>query len=272
MSNELEKYILENLDQLDRKKPDAAVLDRVLQEMRSDRNGRVKGKVIPIRLVKWAAACLLVLAIGMVVWNIKRQAQQPGVDPVIGNNAAVADRNNADIALRQNPELAGRNNPDLADRHNAAVADEPPPVPKRPLTPKVAGKQAVLFADLHTMQSAASRINAIQTVSRYKKADKDVVDALERILNNDPNSNVRLATLDILARFYRKTYVRKRLAASLKRQQDPVVQIELISLLIRMRESGILSELEKMANDENTNRAVKDISYSGILQLSSNTN
>src|ERR1700754_2353921 len=258
MSNELEKYILENRDQLDREKPDASVLSRILEEMEPNRNARVKGKnagvkgkVISFRLLKWAVACLLVLAIGMVVWNLqRRQIQQPGVDPAI--------RNHADVAVEHH---------DKAVEH-PAVADKAPPVPKRALTRKATVKQAALFAELHNMQSAASRINAIQAVSRLRNPDNEVVDALERILNNDPNANVRLATLDLLAQFYRKPYVRKRLAASLKRQQDPIVQIDLISLLIRMRESSILSELEKMANDENTNKAVKDISYSGMLQLS----
>jgi hypothetical protein len=241
---------------LDREKPDASVLDRILQEMKSNRNARVKGRVISFRLVKWAAACLLVLAIGMVVWILKER--RPAT--------AIAKTNTPEKRQLQQPGV------DSAARNNADVADEHPPVPKRALTRKVTGKRAALFADLHNMQSAASRINAVGALSRLKNANNDVVDALERILNNDPNSNVRLATLDVLARFYSKPYVRKKLAASLKRQRDPVVQIDLISLLIRMREASILAELQSMVNDENTNIAVKDLSYSGMLQLSPNIN
>ena len=83
----------------------------------------------------------------------------------------------------------------------------------------------------------------------------------------DPNSNVRLAALDGLSRFYRDNYTRKKLLASLKKQNDPLVQIALIGLLTRMRESGIVAELEKMVEDQATEKTVKDCAYSSILQL-----
>jgi len=57
------------------------------------------------------------------------------------------------------------------------------------------------------------------------------------------------------------------LLASLKKQSDPLVQIALIGLLTRMRESGILTELEKMVQDPATEKTVKDCAYSSILQL-----
>ena len=130
----------------------------------------------------------------------------------------------------------------------------------------MSGKQ-VMFAALNNMESPASRINATLEAYKLKNTGNDVVNALVETLNTDPNA--RLAALDGLTRFYRESYVRKELIASLKKQQDPVVQITMINLLIRMRESGILAELEKMVNDENTQKAVKDCAYSGILQLRS---
>jgi hypothetical protein len=102
-----------------------------------------------------------------------------------------------------------------------------------------------------------------------KNAGNDIVDALTETLNNDPSANVRLAALDGLTRFYRNGYVRKKLIASLKKQQDPLVQIALINLLTQMRELGILTELDKIVNNENTDKAVKDCAYSGIIQLHS---
>ena len=86
-------------------------------------------------------------------------------------------------------------------------------------------------------------------------------------MNNDPNTNVRLAALDGLAKFYRDDYVKKQLIRSLKKQRDPMVQISLIGLLTRMKESAILSQLEGMAKDDNNIDAVKQTAYSGILEL-----
>ena len=253
MSNELEKYIQENMDELDVEKPDPAVLGRILEAMETNRKDKVVGSVIPLRLLKWAVACLLVIAGSMAAWRFKerrlaievvkvnapqrRQLQQPGGNPAV-------------------QVIAG-------------IASEHMVVRKKAFAHKAKAKRSVLFAALCDMHSAAGRINAIKVVSMLKNTNNDVVDSLEQILNNDPNSNVRLASLDVLAQFYKNPYVRKKLTAALKMQRDPVVQIDLISLLIRMRELGVLSELEEMVNDAKITVEVRDISYSGILQLRS---
>ncbi len=128
-------------------------------------------------------------------------------------------------------------------------------------------KKGVMFAGLHNMESPASRITAASAAEQLQNQGNDIVDALVQTLNNDPNDNVRLAALDGLARFYRENYVRRQLIASLGMQQDPVVQIAMIHLLTRMRESGILEDLGRMVNDENIQKAVKDCAYSSILEL-----
>jgi hypothetical protein len=249
MSNELENYIRSNLDGLDRKKPDAAVLGRILEEMKSKRNDR--GVVIPFRWLKWAAACLLVVTCGIVWWYTKKQP----------SGTEVTKTNMPEKRLSQQPEMDSvRRTPvDIADKHIA--------LRKKDLARKVKTEQAVSFAGLYNSQSAASRINAVASVSRLENNGNDVVDALVQILNNDPNTNVRLAALDGLTRFYKRAYVRKKLVASLKKQQDPFVQINLIELLTWKRELSILPDLERIANDENTNKAVMDVAWYGILEL-----
>jgi hypothetical protein len=46
------------------------------------------------------------------------------------------------------------------------------------------------------------------------------------------------------------------------------VQIALIQLLVKMKETGVINQLEKMTKDASTMKAVKDEAYSGILKLS----
>ena len=250
MGTELENYIRNNLNELDREKPDAAVLGRILKEMKEKKNEGVGGIVIPFRVLKWAAACLLITACGIAWWYFKKQPA-------------------AEVTLTNIPEKQSVPQP-VADSLKPAqvdVADKNIAVHKKIFVNKVKAAQTVSFAGLYNMQSAADRINAVASTSRLKNIDKDVVDALVQILNNDPNTNVRLAALDGLTRFNREVYVRKKLVASLKKQHDPVVQINLIALLTRIRELSILSDLEKMVNDENTNKDVKDYAWSGIMQL-----
>lgn len=251
MSNELENYIRSNLDELDRKKPDATVLSRILEEMKSKRNTGKAGILVSFRFLKWTAACLLVTGCSIALWYFTRQPQA------------------ANVATTNIPEKRPLppSKTDPMERVPVDVVNERISTREKRVVCKVKKEKTVLLAGLYNMQSAASRISAIASASRMKNNGNDVVDALVRTLNNDPNANVRLAALDGLIRFHSETYVRRELAASLNKQQDPLVQINLIDLLTWMGELSILSDLERIANDENANKAVKDIAWSGILQL-----
>jgi len=116
--------------------------------------------------------------------------------------------------------------------------------------------------------SASQRIQGVNVAMTISQADDDVVTALVRTLNKDPNTNVRLAALDALGKFYKEPTVRKALARALENQTDPVVQIALIQLLVRMKEKGVVNDLKRIIDDEETIKPVKDEAYTGILKLS----
>jgi HEAT repeat protein len=130
-------------------------------------------------------------------------------------------------------------------------------------------QKQVLFARLNDMESTSQRLKAAAAFDQITNTDHDIVDALVKTMNTDPSTNVRLAALDALGKFSKETYVKKKLLTSLGKQTDPMVQISLIELLTRMRESSILNELDKLVNDGNTMDAVKDRAYSSIFKLRS---
>lgn len=112
-------------------------------------------------------------------------------------------------------------------------------------------------------------VNVALEISEKKNSlDDDVVDALVKALNEDKNSNVRLAALEALGKFHQEPAVRKALIASLSKQTDAIVQIALIQLMVKMKEKGVLKDLQKIIEDENSITPVKDEAHSGILKLS----
>jgi len=239
MKRELEKYIQNNLDELDRTKPDPAVLNRILQQMKPAEKPIPRGILISFRTIRWAAACLVAVACGLILWQSQKQTA-----PAIVVKKTVAPLQevkhpNIDTIIYRGMDAAEQ---DLAARKSA-------------------------LARVSTIASAADRINAVSAAAALTNTRNEVVNGLVEVLDKDPNTNVRLAALDALARFYRDDYTRKKLLVSLKKQTDPLVQIALIGLLTRMRESGILTELEKMVQDPGTEKTVKDCAYSSILQL-----
>lgn len=125
-----------------------------------------------------------------------------------------------------------------------------------------------MLAMIGNDQSASQRIQGVNVSLSFARADDAIVDALVKTMNEDPNSNVRLAALEALSRFINEKKVRQEIVKSLGKQKDPIVQIQLIQLLVKIKEKGIVDDLQKIVDDEGTMHAVKDEAYSAIMKLS----
>lgn len=117
-------------------------------------------------------------------------------------------------------------------------------------------------------QSASQRMRAVNVAMDIQKADDDIIQALSITMTKDPNTNVRLAALDALSRFSNEPSVRNLLVNSLAVQDDPMVQISLIQLLVKMKEKRVVKDLENIIENEENIQAVRDEAYTGILELS----
>jgi anti-sigma factor RsiW len=125
----------------------------------------------------------------------------------------------------------------------------------------------LVMSRLGDEQSASQRILGVQAAYAVEETDTEIVDALIKVMNEDPNSNVRLAAIDALGKFSADQKVRSALISSLSVQTDPVVQIALIQLMVQMKEKNAVKSLERIIEDDKTLPAVKDEAYSGIFKL-----
>jgi len=127
----------------------------------------------------------------------------------------------------------------------------------------------MMMAMLDNQQSASQRVlGATVAYNDIEKADDEIVQALIEAMNDDENTNVRIAALEALGKFHNQPHVRKALIASLRTQKDPLVQIALIRLMVEMKEKNITKELERISNDEEALPAVKEEAQAGIFKLS----
>jgi hypothetical protein len=265
MSNEFEKFISDNREAFDTRMPDPAVLSRIQAQMGGEKQAK-KGILIPIRVVRWAAACIVLLA-GATVFLLVQKNET--VTPTQTVSAGVKNSNDSPVAAPPRDIPAAIPLIEQKPSEVAHQAVHPKKPYSNPIDEQLTLQKNALMAKLNDMESPGERITAAGEAYALKNSDKDIVDALVKTLNSDPNTNVRMAALDALGRFHREPYVKKQLVASLKTQKDPIVQIELIQLLTKMKQKGILDELEKIVNDGNTMKAVKDHAYIGILTLKS---
>lgn len=128
--------------------------------------------------------------------------------------------------------------------------------------------KSLMMAMLDNQQSASQRLVGVSVAYKMEKTDDEIVNALVKTMNEDGNTNVRLAALEALGKFQRFPHVRQALIKSLATQNDPVVQIELIRLMVDMKEQEAIKELERISTDETALPAVKDEAHAGILKLS----
>lgn len=118
----------------------------------------------------------------------------------------------------------------------------------------------------HQSESASKRLSTLKKWET-SKSDKVFIDLLAKIMNEDPNTNVRMECLESLLKFSGEAYVRNKLVHSLRIQTDPIVQIALIRQLTELREASIVRELEKIATDVSVLEAVQANAYEGLLKL-----
>lgn len=116
-------------------------------------------------------------------------------------------------------------------------------------------------------QSAASRLEGVSWGSRVEQPDGELLAALTRALNHDPNTNVRLASLDALEKFGGEEAVRSALVNSLAMQDSPLVQIALIDALVHLRDRSAAGQFRKLTADRELNSAVRQRAQWGIEKL-----
>jgi len=117
MKPELEKYIQNNLDELDLKKPDPEVLNRILQQMKPVEKTVHRGIVIPFRIIRLAAACTAAIVCGLIIWKFQKDTPPDTVKTVVNVPQPVAAQRK-DSATHKGMDIADE---DLAIR-KAAVA------------------------------------------------------------------------------------------------------------------------------------------------------
>jgi HEAT repeat protein len=104
--------------------------------------------------------------------------------------------------------------------------------------------------------SASERLQGVSWSYRVPSQDEKVLSALLQALKSDPNVNVRVAVVDALRPFAGEAMVKNGLLQSLAKETDPLVQIELINLMVNLGEKASIPVLEKMMRNPDYNLAV----------------
>lgn len=126
------------------------------------------------------------------------------------------------------------------------------------LTEQVAELKETMMLSMLEKESATDRLKAVSLSTEMDQVSQKVAQALVQTLNNDPNTNVRLAALEALTPYSRDGKVREALIRSIGKQDSPLIQVALADLMGLLQEKKSVSEFEKILNDKKTPLEVKN--------------
>jgi hypothetical protein len=254
MTDQLEKFVKEHRADFDTLEPGIEVLDRIKRNP-AITQVKSKGVLIAFKRISWAAAVVFIVFASFITWLTLKTKNQD----ITGNIQTKVKIDSP--ALQKTAEI----NP-LQEKQAALIATSK--------SNKIEKKQALtnkleIFTGLSNSESASQRVAAALSVGELKNSDREITDILVKTMNTDPNSNVRMAALEALCKFYKEAYVKQQLVKSLSKQKDPIVQIALIQVLAAIKQLNITNELHSITTDPDINPAVKNQAYSILLRTNS---
>jgi len=118
-------------------------------------------------------------------------------------------------------------------------------------------RETVVMAQLK-QTSASDRIKGVNYVYEMPEKSPEVMEALIETMNEDENTNVRLAAANALFTFKDDPRARKALIQSVKIQDDPSVKIALINFMIALKDKKAKPVIEEFLKKEPIPQEIKD--------------
>jgi len=125
------------------------------------------------------------------------------------------------------------------------------------LSSQVEDMKQMMMLSLLENPSASERIRGVSYVEGKKSVDRQVTEALLTTLNNDPNVNVRLMTLEALTHLAGDPLVREGLVQSIIQQESPLVQSALADVMKKLQEKRAVQPFRKLLQQKDLNNSVR---------------
>lgn len=135
------------------------------------------------------------------------------------------------------------------------------------LSSQVENMHKMMMLTLVENPSASKRLQAVSHAGEISNVSNEVIEALMTILNEDPNVNVRLATLEALVKFSGEPRVREGLVMSIVEQKSPLVQSAMVDVMLKLQEKKSVQALQQLLKSKDLNQSVKVKIEKSIPQL-----
>jgi len=132
---------------------------------------------------------------------------------------------------------------------------------------KVSALEREMALSLMHQESASERLRGVLLSGQLAPTEASVIQALLQTLDTDPNVNVRLAALEVLQPHLDRPEIRHSLPESLLRQSAPILQAELIRLILQLEDPKATNALRELLERNHLEDYIRSTAESGISQL-----
>jgi hypothetical protein len=122
---------------------------------------------------------------------------------------------------------------------------------------EVSNMRQMVALSLMQQQSAGERLRGVSYAYQAPASDTQVLSALLATVNQDESVGVRLSAVDALHKFGASPLTRDAVVNSIRKQNSPLVQVQLIDLLVDFKDKGAVPELAALSSDESIDSAVR---------------
>ena len=136
------------------------------------------------------------------------------------------------------------------------------------LTAQIGEMREMMMKSLLQNPSASERMRGVSYTSEIRTVNNDVIKALLSTLNDDPNINVRLMTLEALTHYANNPVVREGLVQSILQQESPLMQAALADVMLKLQEKRAIHPLKKLLQQKDLNEMVRTRIQEAIVRLS----
>lgn len=135
--------------------------------------------------------------------------------------------------------------------------DSKPQVPQTVDNSETEQVREKLVLTLLEQSSANKRLEGVSEANKIGRVDEQVINALLRTLNKDPNVNVRLAAIESLTNYVGDPKVRQGLIQSIPNQESPIIQVTLANLMLALEERKSIEPFKQLLEKPELDTTVK---------------
>ena len=280
MKDPLKKYIKDHREEFDNLEVPNEMFDKIMSKLESPTPSVGKTRSL-FPLKNWAIAASVTIILSLGIFNlwpeketdkmlVSTQQTPKKVNEII-DNISVAQNDSAisekQIDSKNTTKKIIANH--YSDHRNKSIKDQDF-VPNVNIEDKNYFDKTTVVELIDNQFSASSRLQGIALVRDFSYYDTKIINLLSQKAISDENTNVRLAAVSALETQKQNPLVNDKIQQIFVRQNDPMVQKELITFLAEKKSSELSAEVNKklvaLTQDPTTVAFVKDEAYAVLMK------